>query len=183
MCARPVTDLRQVARSRYPRLPHMHAVGLDGGGSPLGRGAFGFFECPDGQGLEFAEQLAELAVVVEPLAVALFLVWVDRSGDGLAVHGAGPAQVGPVWHRRVALAAAAGLSAAGGAAYQAAGEREADLGQRGADPREFTLVAGGSGHGCIASLRTACRYLEALLHQDSVGVCRTRRNRWLAVLA
>src|SRR5665647_2004369 len=71
-------------------------------------------------GLEFAEQLAELAVVVEPLAVALFLVWVDRSGDGLAVHGAGPAQVGPVWHRRVALAAAAGLSAAGGAAYQAA---------------------------------------------------------------
>ena len=46
-------------------------------GSRLGRGAFGFFEYPDGQGLEFAEQLAELAVVVEPLAVALFLLWVE----------------------------------------------------------------------------------------------------------
>src|SRR6266480_3242039 len=90
--------------------------------------------------LEFGDEFAQAAVVVEPVAVVGELVVGQDPGGGLAVFLAGPLVVGAVRAGRVGAAAAAGVSAAGHPVGEGAGEREGDVGEAGGD-------LGGDGRG------------------------------------
>src|SRR5579872_3778105 len=72
----------------------------------------GFGDC-EAEFLEFGDELAEPAVVVEPGAVVGELVVGQDAGGGPAVFLAGPLVVGAVGLRGVGVAAAAGVAAAG----------------------------------------------------------------------
>ena len=88
----------------------------------FGSGHFG-----EGQGFQFGGEGAEPPGVGEPGRVGLVLGRGEQPGDGLAVDGAGPLDVGAVQGGRVSCAGAAGLSAPGVADGDAAGQAEADL--------------------------------------------------------
>ena len=79
-----------------------------------------------GEGFELGDELAEPAVVGEPLPVVVELVAGDEPGDGLAVDLAGPLPVGAVQDGRVGVAAAAGLAAADVPLDEGAGQGEAE---------------------------------------------------------
>ena len=83
--------------------------------------------------LEFGDELAEAAVVVEPGAVVGELVVGQDAGGGLAVFLAGPLVVGAVQLRGVGVAAAAGVAAAGHPVGEGAGQREGGAGEAGGD--------------------------------------------------
>src|ERR1022692_2296642 len=91
--------------------------------------AFGPGHLPQGQGFQFGGQLAELAGAGEPGRVGVVLGLGEDAGDGLALDGAGPLDVGAVQGGRAGLAGAAGLAAAGAADDDAAGQAEADAGE------------------------------------------------------
>src|SRR5437867_1503658 len=90
--------------------------------------------------LEFGDELAQPAVVVEPGAVVGELLIGQDAGGGLAVFLAGPLVVGAVQPGRVGAAAAAGVPAAGHPVGEGAGQREAGAGEAGGD-------LGGDGRG------------------------------------
>ena len=78
--------------------------------------------------LEFGDQFAQAAVVVEPGAVVGELVVGQDAGGGFDVFFAGPLVVGAVQPGRVGVAAAAGVPAAGHPVGEGAGEGEAEGG-------------------------------------------------------
>ena len=94
----------------------------------------------EAEGFELGDQGAQAAVVVEPGAVVGELVIGQDAGGGPAVFLAGPLMVGAVQLRRVGVAAAAGVSAAGHPVGEGAGEREGGAGEAGGD-------LGGDGRG------------------------------------
>src|ERR1700722_2074388 len=87
-----------------------------------------------GEVLEFGEQGAEFAGVVEQGLVAGELGGGEAAGDGLAVDLAGPFGVGAVQAGRVGVAAAVLLAAGVGADGEGAGQGEACPGKLGGDP-------------------------------------------------
>src|SRR6266487_1520578 len=105
--------------------------------------------------LELGDQLPEPAVVVEPGAVVGELVVGQDAGGGPAVFLAGPLVVvsGPL--RRVGVAAAAGVAAAGHPVGEGAGQGEADGGEAGGDlggdGRGAGLLGRGGRHGVIVA--------------------------------
>ena len=70
----------------------------------------------EAEGLEFGEQVAEAALVVEPGLVVGELVVGEQPGDGLAGDFAGPLVVGAVQPGRVGVAAAVRACRSGSAA-------------------------------------------------------------------
>src|SRR6185369_7865561 len=90
--------------------------------------------------LEFGDEFAEPAVVVEPGAVVGKLVVGQDPGGGPAVFLAGPLVVRAVALRGVGVAAAAGVAAAGHPVGQGAGQGEIHGGEAGGD-------LGGDGRG------------------------------------
>src|SRR5512135_1640441 len=78
--------------------------------------------------LEFGDELAQAAVVVEPGAVVGGLVVGQDAGGGLAVFLAGPLVVGAVQPGRVGVAAAVRPAAAGHPVGEGAGQGEAQGG-------------------------------------------------------
>ena len=74
----------------------------------------------DGEGevFQLGDQLAQPAVVVDPLLVVVDLVVGDQAADGLAGPLAGPLPVRAVQLGRVGVAAAAGIAAAHAALYE-----------------------------------------------------------------
>src|ERR1035441_4452034 len=101
--------------------------------------AFGPGHLPQGQGFQFGGQLAELAGAGEPGRVGVVLGLGEDAGDGLALDGAGPTDVGA---GRVGPAGAAGLAAAGAADDDAARPGAAILAEG--------LLDGGPGLVCAA---------------------------------
>src|SRR6185369_12709929 len=77
----------------------------------------------EGEFLEFGDQFAEPAVVVEPVLVVGDEVVGDETCDRLAVDLAGPLPVGAVQDRWVGVAVAAGPAAAGVPLDEGPGER------------------------------------------------------------
>lgn len=117
----------------------------------------------EGEGFEIGDELAEPAGVVEPGLKTGPLLLGDLAGDRLAVDRAGPRQIRPVEHRRVALAATSWLATRRRARDEAAGEGEADLGQLGGDGcLGSSLGCSWLGHRLIFSCRrvSACADLE-----------------------
>ena len=109
----------------------------------------GGVELGDADLLESGEEFADAAVVLDPRAVAVGLVCGEPSGDGFAGDFAGPLPVGAVGARGVALAGAAGSSAAGVAFGDRAGEDVAgagDLGEFGGDSAGFVALRGVESH-------------------------------------
>ena len=98
----------------------------------------------DGQGKVFqlGDQLAQAAVVADPLPVVVDLVVGDQAADGLAGPLAGPLPVRAVQLRRVGVAAAAGPAAAHAPLDEGARQRQAQAGQLGGDARGAVLGAG-----------------------------------------
>src|SRR5437764_12776542 len=79
--------------------------------------------------LEFGDELAEPAVVVEPGGVVGELVVGEDAGGGPAVFLAGPLVVGAVQPGRVGVAAAVRPAAAGHPVGEGAGQGEAEAGE------------------------------------------------------
>ena len=91
---------------------------------------------------QLGDQLAQAAVVADPLPVVGDLVVGDHAADGLAGPLAGPVPVRAVQLRRVGVAAAAGPAAAHAPLHEGAGQRKAQAGELGGDARGAVLGAG-----------------------------------------
>ena len=136
--------------ARFPGYPGELGAGrCRGAGGDRGP-AFGPGHFGQGQGFQLGGQRAEPAGVGEPGRVGLVLGRGEQPGDGLAVDGAGPLDVGAVQGRRVGRAGAAGLAAPGTADGDAAGQAEADLAEGRLDRCPGLVCAAASGAG-IAS--------------------------------
>ena len=98
----------------------------------------------DGEGevFQLGDQLAQAAVVVQPLPVVGDLVVGDQPADGLAAVLAGPLPVRAVQLGWVVVAAAAGPAAAHAPLDEAAWQRQAQASQLGGDPRGAVLRCG-----------------------------------------
>ena len=103
----------------------------------------------EGEVFQLGDQLAQAAVVVQPLPVIGNLVVGDQAADGLAGPLAGPVPVRTVQLRRVGVAAAAGPAAAHAPLHKGAGQRQAQSGELGGDGRGAVLRAGR--HGSIVA--------------------------------
>lgn len=98
-----------------------------------GRPALGFLERGHGDRLEVGKQLLGPSGVVEPPVVAGKLLLFQVSGDGLALDGPGPLDVGAVQGRRIGLAGAAWSPAAHLADHDAARQDPVDIAERGGE--------------------------------------------------
>ena len=87
----------------------------------------------DGDGFEFGDELAQVAVGVEVGAEPFGVFGGEGPGDGPAADLAGPGRVGAVQLRGVGVAVASGALAAGGAVGERAGQDQADLAEFGLD--------------------------------------------------
>src|SRR6266705_6895262 len=102
------------------------------------------------EGFEPGEQVAEPAVVVDPGLVVVLLAGAEPAADGPGGDLAGPLPVRAVQARRVGVAGAVGVAAAGAPLGDGAGQHHAGGGdgrELGGDLGGLGLVAGGDTHG------------------------------------
>jgi len=128
-----------------PRFKRAASTGLSGGlpgSATAGPVAAALVGDGEGEVFQLGDQLAQAAVVADPLPVVVDLVVGDQAADGLAGPLAGPVPVRAVQLRRVGVAAAAGPAAAHAPLGEGAGQRQAQAGEFGGDARGAVLGAG-----------------------------------------